>query len=104
LRSRKGGDILDQLCNYQFIRIKYVNQSLNIFRIKIAHPYCFKKSRDSSVGIALGYGLDEPRVRFPAGAGNFSLHHRVQNGSGVHPDSYPMGTMGSFPGGKAEGE
>jgi hypothetical protein len=42
------------------------------------------KSRDSSVGIALGYGLDDrgSRVRFPAGAGNFSLHHRVQNGSG----------------------
>jgi hypothetical protein len=45
------------------------------------------KSRDSSVGIALGYGLDDRvfRVRFPAGAGNFSLHHRVQNGSGAHP-------------------
>jgi hypothetical protein len=30
---------------------------------------------DSSVGIALGYGLDDrgSRVRFPAGAGNFSL-------------------------------
>jgi hypothetical protein len=36
-------------------------------------------SRDSSVGVALGYGLDDrgSRVRFPAGAGNFSLHHRV---------------------------
>jgi hypothetical protein len=38
---------------------------------------------------------------FPAGAGNFSLHHRVQNGSGALPASYPMGTRGSFPGGKA---
>jgi hypothetical protein len=27
------------------------------------------------------------RFPFPAGAGNFSLHHRVQNGSGVHPAS-----------------
>jgi hypothetical protein len=37
------------------------------------------RSRDSSVGIALGYGLDDrdSRVRFPTGAGNFSLHHRV---------------------------
>jgi hypothetical protein len=60
------------------------------------------KSRDSSVGIALGYGLDE-RVRFPAGAGNFSLHHHVQNGSGANPASYPMDTRGSFPGGKAAG-
>jgi hypothetical protein len=60
-------------------------------------------SRDSSVGIALGYGLDDrgSRVRFPAGNENFSLHHRAQNGSGAHPGSYPMGTRGSFPGGKA---
>jgi hypothetical protein len=58
------------------------------------------KSHDSSVGIALSYGLDDrgSRVRFLAGAGNLSLHHRVQNGSGVHPASYPMGIRGSFPG------
>jgi hypothetical protein len=43
------------------------------------------------------------RVRFPAGAGNSSLHHRVQTGSGAHPPSYPMGTMGSFPGVKRPG-
>jgi hypothetical protein len=62
-------------------------------------------SRSSSVGIALSYGLDgrSSRYRFPAGAGNFSLHHRVQNGSGAHPASYPMGTTGSFPRGKAAG-
>jgi hypothetical protein len=30
-------------------------------------------------------------VRFPAGAGNFSLHHRVQTCSGAHP-AYLMGT------------
>jgi hypothetical protein len=40
---------------------------------------------------------------FPAGAGNFSLHHRVQNGSGAHLASYPMGTRGSFPGVKRSG-
>jgi hypothetical protein len=64
-----------------------------------------KESCDSSVRIALGYGLDD-RVsgfRVPAGAGKSSLHHRVQNGSGVHTASYPMGTRGSFPGGKAAG-
>jgi hypothetical protein len=56
-------------------------------------------------GIALGYGLDDrgSRVRFPAGAGKFSLHHRVQNGSGAHLASYSRGTRGSFPGGKAAG-
>jgi hypothetical protein len=74
--------------------------------------HCFRNkprivfdSRDSSVGIALGYGLDDrcSRVRFPAGTGNFSLHHRVQNSSGTHPASYPMGKRGSFPGVKAAG-
>jgi hypothetical protein len=45
-------------------------------------------------------GLDDrdSRVRFPVGAGNFSLHHHVQNGSEAHPASYPMGTRGFFPG------
>jgi hypothetical protein len=63
------------------------------------------ESRDSSVGIALGFGLDDrgSTVRFLAGAGNFSLHHRIQNGSGAHPASYPMGTTDSFPGSKAAG-
>jgi hypothetical protein len=63
------------------------------------------KSRDSSVGIALGYGLDDrvSRVRFAAGAGNFSLHLRAQHSSWAHPASYTMGTRVSFPGGKAAG-
>jgi hypothetical protein len=58
-----------------------------------------------SVKALLGYGLDDwgSRIRFPAGAGNFSLHHRFQNGSGAHPASYPMSTRVSFPGGKAGG-
>jgi hypothetical protein len=33
-------------------------------------------------------------VRFLAGAGNSSLRHRVQTGSGAHPVSYPVGTGG----------
>jgi hypothetical protein len=51
--------------------------------------------------IALGYRLDDrgSKIRFSTGAGNFSLHLRVQNGSGSHPATYPMGTRGSFPGG-----
>jgi len=54
---------------------------------------------------ALGYGLDDrgSRVRFPAGAGNFCLHHRVQNGSWAHPASYSVGTRGYFPGSKVTG-
>jgi hypothetical protein len=43
------------------------------------------------------------RVRFPTGAGNFSVHHRVQNGSGTHPGSYSVGTGGTFPGVKRLG-
>jgi hypothetical protein len=72
-----------------------------MFRILLPIP----GSRDSSVGIALGYGLNDrgSRDRFPAGAGNFSLHHRVQNGSGAHPASYPMGSRGSFAGGTVAG-
>jgi hypothetical protein len=78
---------------------KYVLEFIFIYKIYIY------KNRDSSVGIALGYGLDDrgSRVLFSAGAGNFSLHHRVQNGSEAHPASYPMGPRGSFPGGKAAG-
>jgi hypothetical protein len=63
------------------------------------------KSRDSSVGIALGSELDDrgSTVRFPARAGNFSLYHRIQNCSGAHPPSYPMGIRGSFLGVKLPG-
>jgi hypothetical protein len=55
--------------------------------------------------LLFSYGLDYrgSRVRFPTGARSFSLHRRVQNGSGAHPASYPMSTRGSFPGGKAAG-
>jgi hypothetical protein len=64
--------------------------------------YAFSNTR---VTHRRSYGLDDrgSRVRFPAWAGNFSLHHRVQTGSGAHPASYPMGTRGSFPVGKAAG-
>jgi hypothetical protein len=86
------------------------NKSLTRYDIFISIQFVFSvsyfyKSRDSSVGIALGYGLDDRgfRVRFSAGAGNFSLRHRVQNGSGAHPASYEMGTRGSFPGDKTAG-
>jgi hypothetical protein len=62
------------------------------------------KSRDSSVGLTTEYGLDDRMigVRLPAGAGNFSLRHHVQKGSGAHP-AYPMGTRGSSLGVKRPG-
>jgi hypothetical protein len=48
--------------------------------------YCM--SRDSSVGIATGYGLDDRMI----GGWEFFSRHHVQPSSGAHPDSYPMGT------------
>jgi hypothetical protein len=71
-----------------------------IMYIKLVLFFCLYYSHAS-----LGYGLDDrgSMVRFQAGAGNFSFHHRVQNCSGAHPASYPMVTMGSFPGGKVAG-
>jgi hypothetical protein len=93
---------------------KYIIQNIPSREMNPDHPVpsllytdwaTLAKSRDSSVVIALSYGLDfrGSRVLFQAGAGNFSLHHRVQNGSGAHPASYLMGTRGSFPGDKAAG-
>jgi hypothetical protein len=39
-------------------------------------------------------------LRFPAESRDFSLRHRLQPGSGVHPASYPMDTGVSFLGDK----
>jgi hypothetical protein len=85
--------------------VKTILMSVPLYFGYIMKLLPFKESRDSSVGIALGYGLDDrgSGVRFPAGVGNFSLNHRVKNGSGVHPASCPKGNRGSFPGGKAAG-
>jgi hypothetical protein len=79
-----------------FVSIRIPMNKINIWFSVTKWPTKMRKSRDSSVGIALGFDLDDrgSRVRFPAGAGKFSLHHRVQNGSGAHPASYPMGTRG----------
>jgi hypothetical protein len=50
------------------------------------------ESRDSSVGIATGYGLNDQGV---------GVLHAVQTCSGAHPVSYPMGTGVCFPRGEA---
>jgi hypothetical protein len=54
------------------------------------------KSRDSPVGIAMGYGLDGQGVRLPGGV-SFSL---LRN---VHACSRAMGTGDSFPRGYEAG-
>jgi hypothetical protein len=54
--------------------------------------------------IATGYGLHDGGfgIRVPEGQEFFPLHV-VHTGSGVHPNSYPMGAGGFFRGGKAAG-
>jgi hypothetical protein len=49
------------------------------------------------------YGLDDRaiEVRSPTRAEDFSSSPYVQTGSGAHSASYPVGTGGPFPGGKA---
>jgi hypothetical protein len=43
-----------------------------------------------SLTTVTGYGLDDrvSGIRLPEGAGNFSLLHSVQTGSGAQPASY----------------
>jgi hypothetical protein len=53
-------------------------------------------SRESAVGVATGYGLDDRRVGFRVPVGSLSLLHVVQTGSGVHPASSPVGSGDSF--------
>jgi hypothetical protein len=55
-------------------------------------------SRDISVSIATGYGLDGRgiAVQFPAGTRDSSVLHSMQTGSGTHNVSYPVGTRSSF--------
>jgi hypothetical protein len=59
----------------------------------------------ASIGYLSGIGLDDELedqgFKVQAGTGNFSLHHRVKTGSGTHPPSYPIGSRGSFLGGKS---
>jgi hypothetical protein len=64
--------------------------------------YHHHRSRGSSVSILSDYGLDDRAigVRSPAGAKGFSPNLCVQHGSGAHPASCTMGTVGPFPRGK----
>jgi hypothetical protein len=59
-------------------------------------------SRGSSGSIVSDYGLDDRAIEVLSPTGtDFSSSPCVHTGSGAHPASYPMGTGGSFPGGKA---
>jgi hypothetical protein len=62
------------------------------------------RSRENIVGIATGYGLDDRGVgvRVPVWSIIISSPRRPDRFRGP-PTSYPMGTGGSFPGGKSAG-
>jgi hypothetical protein len=67
-------------------------------------PYQYIRDRDSAVDIATGYRLDDQWLELKSRWGQeFSLLHVVQTRSGAHLAPYPMGTVGSFSGGKAAG-
>jgi hypothetical protein len=52
----------------------------------------------------LGYGLDDSGSVPGRGKEEISfLYHSVQTGSGSHPASYSLGTVGSFPENKVAG-
>jgi hypothetical protein len=80
----------------------HLNTAMNMCCWEIWESHCMasqpRRPRLEHVIICflLYYGLDDrgSKVRFPAGAGNFSLHHRVQTGSEAHPASCPMGMGG----------
>jgi hypothetical protein len=60
---------------------------INLLKNKLTRYYCLNNTNS----------MDDSgsRIRFPPGAGNFSLHHRVQNGSGAHqpPIQWVRGTL-----------
>jgi hypothetical protein len=73
----------------------------------LSHQNSFLSSpignRGSLVSIVSACGLDDRamKVRYPAGAEDFSSSLCVQTGSGTHPAFCTMGTEGPFPGGNA---
>jgi hypothetical protein len=60
-------------------------------------------SRDSSVGTATEYGLDDLTARSSSPGKGKSFLHVVQTGSEGYPASYPMGTGALSPGVKRSG-
>jgi hypothetical protein len=67
-----------------------------------SRTYPSLRSRGSSVGTAMSYGL-HGRGSIPGRARHFSQFHDVQIASEAHPASCPLDTEGSFLGGKATG-
>jgi hypothetical protein len=71
------------------------------FPAKILYAFLIPQNRDSIVGTATAYGLDDRGVgvRVSVGSRIFSSPSRPDR-FWAHPAFYPMGTGSSFPGGK----
>jgi len=54
--------------------------------------FCGDERRVSVIHFGLRAGWSG--VQVPTRAGNFTVQHRIQTGSGAHPATYPMGTRG----------
>jgi hypothetical protein len=81
------------------------------FNFNWDHDNQKKSTRPATVMIRYYYyhryglkaGWQRNRGSIPGRRMRFSLLHSVQTGTGTQPASYPMGTGGSFPGGKVAG-
>jgi hypothetical protein len=73
---------------------------MNVFLLTMRSS---NRSRDSSVGTATGYGLEDRGSEFEPRYGQaFSLLHVFQTGSEAHLTSYPMGPGVKRPGREAD--
>jgi hypothetical protein len=87
-------------CMRYFFKTLYSNQIIANCSVKKSEIF-----RKILYFMFSGYcdGLRAGGQRFDSWKGqeNFSLYHSVQNASGVHPASYPIGSGAYFPGDKA---
>jgi hypothetical protein len=75
------------------------------FLCSLTYLFMSHESRNSTAGIAMGYGLDGRGmwVRFPEKIRDFSHLHSVQTGSETHPVSYTIYRRSWFSGAKVAG-
>jgi hypothetical protein len=87
---------------FLILRFKYSPQiPLPKYLQSMSFPYCEKRGSTPIKTTDKIKPVMKYNFKLLAWARNVSLYHRVQNGSGTQPASYPMGSRGSFPGGKA---
>jgi hypothetical protein len=96
-------------------RCRYLSPALNsrhLFRRRRFPPYYVLSQNMISTELRiwpiaqsvwwLALGLDD-RDSITGRSRDFSLRHRIQTGSGIHPTSFPLGRVLSFLGGKVTG-